>query len=336
MLPGRRCFPKRRVLLVGCGALGTVLAEQLVRAGVGTLRIADRDIVELTNLQRQVLFDEADAREGTPKAIAAAGRLSRINSGIVVDPYVMDLHAGNVEDLAGLQGDKPRVDLILDGTDNVETRYLLNDVSVKHGIPWLYGACVGMAGRMLAIRPPNTPCLRCLFPTPPSPGELPTCDTAGVFSPVAAIVASLQASAAIKMLVGKMDSSEATLYVIDPWQNQFRATSTEGAKRDDCTTCGKRQFEFLDTQAGSLTTSLCGRNSIQIRPPAGQKGVDLRLMADKLTAVGKVEQTPYLVRCQLSEFQNLQLTLFADGRLIVTGLNDPARARSLYARFIGS
>ena len=327
-----------RVLLVGCGALGTVLAEQLARAGVGHLRIVDRDVIELTNLQRQVLFDEQDAAEQTPKAIAAARRLARINSSVTIEPIVCDLHAGNVEELAGLLEtpgpSSPRVDLILDGVDSVETRYLLNDVSVKYNIPWIYGACVGTTGRMMAIRPPTTPCLRCLFPTPPGPGELPTCDTAGVFSPVAAAVASLQSAAAIKLLVGRPEAVAPELVTLDLWDNRLRQISTVDAKRPDCLTCGQRHFEFLEHRGGNTSMSLCGRNAIQVRP-AGRVVVSLAEMAAKLSGVGQIEQTPYLLRCRLAVPAGLMLTLFPDGRLIVQGTTDMDQARSLYARYVG-
>lgn len=338
---GQARLAASRVLLVGCGALGTVMAEQLVRAGVGFLRIVDRDWVELTNLQRQLLFDEQDVREQTPKAIAAARRLGKVNSSVVIEPVVTDLHSGNVEQLitvtpsSGVSDEGNAFDLILDGADSVETRYLLNDVSVKHGIPWIYGACVAMTGRALAIRPPKTACLRCLFPTPPSPGELPTCDTAGVFSPVSAIVASLQTAAAIKLLIGAAEDFP-PLYVLDVWDNFMRAMPTTDSKRSDCPTCGQRRFEFLDHPSGSSTTALCGRNAMQVRPAASNAKIDLPMMARKLSAAGAIETTPYLLRCQLPPPENLKLTLFPDARLIIHGVTDPDRARSIYARYVGA
>ena len=333
---GQRRLADACVLLVGCGALGSVQAEQLVRAGVGRVRIVDRDIVELTNLQRQVLFDETDVREQAPKAIAAARRLAKINSSVAIEPLVRDLHAGNVEQIAGLEGTERKADLILDGTDNVETRYLLNDVAVKHNVPWIYGACVGTVGRVLAVMPPATACLRCLFPEPPGAGELPTCDTAGVFSPVAAVVGSIQTSAALKLLSGQSGAVGDELFVLDLWNNRLRATSTAEMKRDDCPACGLGRFEFLDRPPGGGAVSLCGRNAMQVRPPGGRGGIDLPALAGKLAAVGAVELTPHLVRCSLRDATSLRLTLFADGRLIVQGTNDPIQARSLYARYIGS
>jgi molybdopterin/thiamine biosynthesis adenylyltransferase len=332
---GQARLSAARVLLVGCGALGTVIAEQLVRAGVGTLRIVDRDVVELTNLQRQVLFDESDAKEETPKAVAAAKRLGGINSSVKIEPLVVDLHAGNAEELAGLEAGGVRVDLILDGTDSAETRYLLNDVSVKHGVPWVYGACVGMEGRMMAIRPPGMACLRCIFPEPPAPGELATCDTAGVFSPVAAVVASLQVAAAIKLLTGADHAAGHDLFSLDLWNNRIRTTSTIDAKRADCVACGQRRFQFLEQRGGSASTSLCGRNAIQVRP-AGRVVMDLDVVASKLGSAGVVERTPHLVRCHMNGSEDLRLTVFSDGRLIVQGTSDSDRARSIYARYIGT
>jgi adenylyltransferase/sulfurtransferase len=320
------------VLLVGCGALGCVLADQLVRAGVGSLRIVDRDVVELTNLQRQVLFDEEDARQGVPKAVAAVRRLQRVNSAVRIEPVVADVHAENVEALAGLEPGGRRADLVLDGTDNVETRYLLNDVSVKHGVPWVYGACVGTEGRVMTIRPPETACLRCLFPRPPEAGELPTCDTAGVLGPVAAAVASVQAVAAMKMLTGQMGAVTDVFVRMNLWAGRFRSTSLADAKRGDCLTCGQRRFEFLDGRArGSV--SLCGRNAVQIRPSVSPAAFDLDRIAAKLRTFGQVEQSRYLVRCEL---HGLRLTVFGDGRAIIHGTTDAERARSLYARAIGS
>ena len=322
------------VMLVGCGALGTVIADQLVRAGIGRLRVVDRDLVELTNLQRQVLFDESDARDGLPKAIAAANRLRRVNSDVIIEPHVADVHAANIESLSGLESGGRPVDLILDGTDNVATRYLLNDVSVKHGIPWIYGACVGTEGRCMAIVPPDGPCLRCVFPEPPSPAELPTCDTAGVLAPAAAVVASLQVVAAIRTLLGATRPAEESLIALDVWQGRFKSFKLEHAKKPDCPTCGQRRFEFLEASADGQMTSLCGRNAVQVRSRSDEP-VDLPKMADKLGRSGHVQLTPYLLRCALHEPQSLQLTLFPDGRAIIHGTADLDRARSVYARFIG-
>ena len=327
---GQNKLAAARVLVIGCGALGTVICDQLVRAGVGHLRIADRDIVELSNLQRQVLFDEVDAKQALPKAIAAAQRLRRVNLSVEVEALVVDVHSANIEEIVG-----ERCDLVLDGTDNVETRYLLNDACVKRGVPWIYGACVGTEGRVMAIRPGLTPCLRCVFEQPPAPGDLPTCDTAGVLGPAAALAASLQVVAAIKMLTGNVDAVGRELTTFDVWTNRVRSIDTTDSRRADCPTCGQRRFEFLEQRNGSLTTSLCGRNAVQVRPPAGA-APNASKVADRLSAVGRVEKNAYLLRCHLDDPEGLTLSLFADGRLIVHGTSDPARARSIYARYVGS
>jgi adenylyltransferase/sulfurtransferase len=321
---GQRRLRAARVLVVGCGAIGSVVAEQLARAGVGTLRIADRDVVELTNLQRQVLFDESDAREGLPKAVAAARRLARINADVSIEPHVVDVDGQNVEPLAD------EVQLIIDGTDNVETRYLINDASVKRSIAWVYGACVGTEGRVLSIRPGNGPCLRCIFPDPPHPGELPTCDTAGVLGPAAAVVGAMQAAAAIKLLVGAVEGLD-QMIVLDLWTNRFRSIDTSGAKRAACATCGQRRFELLGHAPRDATARLCGRNAVQVR---GAAPVSLDRLAARLAASARVMRSEHLVRATVDS--GLELTAFPDGRVIVHGTADVARARSIYARFIGS
>jgi molybdopterin-synthase adenylyltransferase len=328
---GQERLANATILLVGCGALGTVIAEQLVRAGVGTLRVCDRDIVETTNLQRQVLFDESDAKAGTPKAVAAAQRLERINSNGRIDPRVIDVHSGNIEDLIQARDGMPRADVILDGTDNAEVRYLINDAAIKHEIPWVYGGCVGTSGRVMAIIPGRTPCLRCLFPEAPTAGELQTCDTAGVLAPAAAIVASLQVVAAMKILLGHEAPHE--LISLDLWPSRIQTVSTVGGRRDDCPACGLRQFEFLN-RAASGTTSLCGRDAIQVLPTAPGH-LDPQHIASRLATAGKVELTPHLVRCTLSE-SGLALTVFPDGRAIIKGTTDSAVARSVYARYVGA
>jgi molybdopterin/thiamine biosynthesis adenylyltransferase len=321
---GQARLAKSRAVLIGCGALGCVIADQLVRGGVGHVRIVDRDVVEQTNLQRQVLFDEADARDGVPKAVAAANRLRAINSDVLIEPLVRDLHAGNAEEIIGS-------DLILDGTDNAETRYLLNDVAVKHHFPWVYGACVGTEGRMMAIRPGQTPCLRCLFPVPPAPGSLPTCDTTGIFGPVAAIVASMQATAAIQLLIGATPVNQ--LLTIEGWRCRFHATALEGPS-DSCPACSARRFDYL-AQRNRVPVALCGRNAVQVQPAAGG-AFAFDAVAAKLASVGPVERTPHLLRCTLKDPGELRLTLFADGRMIVYGVTDFDRARSIYARYIGA
>lgn len=336
---GQERLSASRVLLVGCGALGSSIAEQLARAGVGFIRIADRDIVELTNLQRQVLFDEEDARQSLPKAIAAANRLRQINSTLTIDPQVVDVDSDNIETLLQPPTPDPRppaalVDLVLDGTDNVQTRYLLNDACVKHGIPWVYGACVGAEGRVMAICP-GGPCLRCVFPQPPDPLQLATCDTAGVLGPVASIVGSLQALAAIKLLSGHGNALADELLSLDLWSNRIRAVSLADAKREDCPACGRRQFQFLESPNRDLTAKLCGRNAVQVRTGATGSAPALAQVARRLQSAGEVRAWAYMVRCTLRE-GGLTLTVFADGRVIVAGTPDPVRATSVVARYLGS
>jgi adenylyltransferase/sulfurtransferase len=235
--------------------------------------------------------------------------------------------------LAGLANAGPRVDVILDGTDNVETRYLINDVAVKHGVPWVYGACVGTEGRVLAVEPSRTPCLRCIFTTPPGPGELPTCDTAGVLGPVAAVVGALQATAAMRLLVGEPARA---MIALDGWGGRFRTIDVSNERRDDCLCCAQRRFEFLERRSAGGTTSLCGRDAIQVTP-GGVATLDLKALAAKLgSAAGDVEATAFFLRCRLAEPAGLQLTLFADGRLIVKGTTSADVARSVYARYVGN
>ena len=317
-----------RVLIIGCGALGTVVADQLARAGTGHLRIADRDIVELTNLQRQVLFDEEDARRELPKAIAAARRLGKVNSSITIESLVVDVHPQNIEELmAG-------VDLVIDGTDNVETRYLINDAAVKLNQPWIYGACVGMEGRAMAIVPGQTPCLGCIFPEPPGAGELPTCDTAGVLGAASAIVGAYQSALAIRLLVAGATQVASELLVIDVWQGRFKTLATKDARREDCPACALRRFGYLNARREGAV-SLCGRNAVQVRAAPGT-GLDLAAMTDRLASAGRTQQTAWFVRCRLDDPKDVSLTVFADGRVLIHGVTDLGRARSIAARYVGS
>jgi adenylyltransferase/sulfurtransferase len=321
---GQQRLAAARVLLIGCGALGSTIADQLVRAGIGNLTLVDRDIVELTNLQRQTLYDERDASEQTPKAIAAANRLRAVNSSIQITPLVTDVHPGNVEELLD-------ADLILDGTDNVQTRYLINDAAVKHGIPWVYGGAVGMEGRVMTVRPGVTPCLRCVYPNPPSAADLPTCDTAGVLGPGATIVGAFQAIEAIKILVGL--EAMGSLLTFDFWTCRSRVVSI--LERDPaCSCCGQGNFEFLHAISGDAVT-LCGRNAVQVRP-AGNAELSLDRLAERLARAGDVRRNPYFVKCVLSDPAGVVLTVFPDSRALVQGVNDLARAKSIYARFVGA
>jgi molybdopterin-synthase adenylyltransferase len=329
---GQRKLSAARVLLVGCGALGSQVAEILVRSGVGNLRIVDRDLVEWSNLQRQVLFDERDAREETPKAIAAGRRLREINSAVSVQPMVCDANAGNIGELA--EG----MSLIVDGTDNVATRYMLNDYSVKHGIPWVYGGCVGVTGRVMGFYPGVTGCLRCVFPEPPNAANLPTCDTAGVLGPAAAMVGAMQVSTAMRIIVDGESAAQNSrgLLILDAWDGEFRYLPSAAKPQADCPCCGRREFPYLSTAGEDFTTTLCGRNAVQVVRPRDFGTLDLSEIVRRFASVGSVSQTPYFVRCHLREPDGVELTAFPDGRLLVRGMTDSIRAKSLYARFIGS
>ena len=435
------------VLLIGVGALGGTIADQLVRAGIGRLRLVDRDLVDWTNLHRQVLFSEQDARDATPKAIAAAARLAAVNSDVALDPLVLDVHSANIEQLAGfppetatatatglasrgrqspgLSTPRPdplrpgqsgvthkfgeasplscplplgvgvgrglprqadsllrldtlpnlpigglspttpfRADLILDGTDNAETRYLINDLAVKHGIPWIYGACVGVEGRIMPILPGRGPCLRCIFPQSPRSGELATCDTAGVLGPAAAVVAALQASLAIRILASDgsdgwsalrtgPSSTVGTDAVIassssppnqDPihllslnaWTLRVHTLDVTNARQPDCPACGLRRFDFLSLPLEINAATLCGRRAVQVRSGLATSTLDLAEIARRLASAGQVQALPYLVRCKLTDSPQITLSIFADGRTVVDGTTDIAQARSLVARYVGA
>jgi molybdopterin/thiamine biosynthesis adenylyltransferase len=325
---GQERVSRSRVLLIGCGALGSVIAEQLVRAGVGFLRICDRDLVEPTNLQRQVLFDEADAAAETPKVVAAVKRLRAINSTIELDGRLMDVHSGNIEELI------ERMDLILDGTDNVETRYLINDVAVKHSIPWVYGACVGMVGRVMGILPGTGPCLRCVFEQPASAGELETCETAGVLGSASGIVASMQVVTALKILLGRPVEEVSRLITLDVWEGRCKTIECASGRRADCPACGRRHFEFLDRAGAGLAAVLCGRGAVQVRP-AARTVLDLDEVQRRLSQSCEVRRSEYFLRCRIVE-PKVELTVFPDGRALVHGTGELSVARSVYARYIGT
>jgi adenylyltransferase/sulfurtransferase len=313
-----------RVVLIGCGANGTVMANTLARAGVGTLVIADRDFVELGNLQRQVLFDEDDVARGTPKAIAAAEKLRRVNSSIKIDSVVADVNAENVEEL--IDG----ATLVMDGTDNFETRFLINDACVKHNLPWIYAGAVASYGMTMTIVPHQTACLRCLFNHEPPPGTLPTCDTAGVIGPIVGVMASIASAEAIKFLV-RGGTRNAGLVNVDLWENTFDSFTV--ARRDDCVACGQRKFEYLaGERGGSMTAFLCGRNAVQVNPGRGHS-LNLASLATRLRGVGKVSVNEYLLKLSVG---NYELTIFPDARTIVKGTDDATVARSVYAKYVGA
>ncbi len=322
---GQEKLLKSRVLIVGSGALGCAHAETLARAGVGFLRVVDRDFVESSNLQRQTLFSEADAKERLPKAIAAKNRLAAINSEIEVEAIVADVNFSNIENFV------EDCDLILDGTDNFQTRYLINDACVKLQKTWIYGAAVSSYGATMTIMPNETACLRCIFEEMPPVGSAPTCDTTGVIQPIIQSVSAIQTTEALKILTGDFAALHQTLLQIDVWQNDWRKIKI-GSPNADCECCGRKNFEFLDAETSEFSAVLCGRNAVQIAPP---KPVDLDLptLATRLEPFGAVKQNEYLLRLNVGEFE---LTVFKDARAIVRGTDDISTARSIYAKFIGS
>lgn len=325
---GQRRLLTSKVLLCGCGALGTVLAETLARAGVGFLRIVDRDFVEYSNLQRQILFDESDVREQLPKAIAAARKIERINSDVTVEPIVADVDYTNIRRLA--EG----VDLILDGTDNFEVRFLINDCSLETGIPWVYAGCISSHGQSMPIFPNETACLRCLIDSPPDPGSSETCDTAGILGPTVNVIASLQAMTALKILAGRRDAVALSLTMIDVWEGTLRQMSVADLRdRANCPACKHGERIWLSGRQGSQTTVLCGRNAVQVRPLHAAQLV-LPEMALKLQSVGAVTANHFLLRLKLSQ-PDYEITLFSDGRAIIKGTDDVGVARAVYSRYIG-
>ena len=323
---GQKKLLNSRVLLVGCGALGAAHAEKLARAGVGRIRIVDRDFVEFTNLQRQTLYNEADAEQRLPKAIAARRRIAEINSEIEVEAIVADINRSNVE------GFIKDCDLILDGTDNFQTRYLLNDACVKHEKTWIYGAAVSAYGATMTIIPKKTPCLRCIFDAMPDAGSAPTCETSGVIMPIILSVAAVQVAEALKILTGNFGALHRSLMQIDVWQNDWRKIKLS-APSADCETCARSNFEFLDGENQELSTTLCGRDAVQILPQKNSAPIDLMRLAERLKNIAEVKQNEYLIRLNVDD---CELTIFQDARAIVRGTDDATKARAIYAKYVGS
>ncbi|MCA9290629.1 MAG: ThiF family adenylyltransferase [Phycisphaerales bacterium] len=353
---GQRRIRAAHVLVVGCGALGTAIADGLARAGVGTLTIVDRDFVEITNLQRQVLFDETDVASGLPKAEAARRKLARINHEVVVHAHVADFNHRNAARLAA------GAEVIVDGLDNFETRYLLNDLAVRDGRPYVYGGAVATTGLSMTVLPwpgagagagtgagrggaawgasESTPCLRCVFPEAPPPGSSPTCDTAGVLGPAVTMVAAHQVAQTLKLLVGRVDAVDRGLLSLDVWTNVVQRFDVSGARNPDCECCGARTFAYLDGRAGSGATTLCGREAVQITPAADHR-LDLAGIAAQLAAHGTFTVNEFLVRGVLRDERGgsgapVELTVFPDGRAIVKGITDVDAARAVYARYVGA
>ena len=319
---GQTRLAAARVAIVGCGATGSALASLLARAGVGYLRIIDRDYVEPSNLQRQMLFDESDAAESLPKAIAAARRIRGFNSQIVVEPHATDLVPDNAADLLG------NVQLILDGTDNFETRYLINDYAVSEKLPWIYAAGVGSYAVTMNVLPGETACLACIFPDSPK-GMVETCDTSGILNSAVNLVASIATTEAMKLIVGARNQLRRTLLSYDVWSNEHAQVST-ARPRDGCRACQQRDFVHLEGE-GRPPISMCGRNSVQIHER--QRPIDFDEITRRLTPHGTVKHNEFVLKFWHDPYE---LTLFPDGRAIIKGTNDPAIARSLYARYVGA
>ena len=321
-MEGQRKLSQSSVLVVGCGALGSTLASTLVRAGIGFVCIVDRDVLELNNLQRQVLFDEDDVAAGLPKAEAAVSKLRKINSNVRVEGHVTDVTPKNIESLMA------DVSLVLDATDNFESRYVINDAAVKHGVPWIYGGVIGMTGMTMNVIPGKGPCLRCVFPTAPPAGSFPTCETAGVLNTIPAVIASIQATEALKILCGAQPSLQ--MVYVDIWKQSFRQMAV--TRDDNCPACALRNFDYLSTEETAWTTTLCGRNAVQITP-AGDTTLELEKLSLDLATMGEVMFNGSVLRFVVNDHEIL---LFPDGRAMVNGTDDEKLARSLYARYVGS
>jgi len=319
---GQERLASAATLVVGSGALGSIHAELLARAGVGRIVIADRDIPEMHNLQRQMLFDEADVEARTPKATAAARKLRRINSSIAIEEQVTDVTSENIEKL--LKG----ADIVLDGTDNFDTRYLINDACVKLSKPWIYGGVLGTGGMMMPIEPGKGPCLRCVMPDPPDAVSMPNCETNGVLNTVVMTVAAMQVTEALRILLGH-SGLEHSLRMIDLWSGEY--SSVKITRETDCPACGRRKFDFLDTIRGARTTVFCGRNAVQVSP-GGIQETSLENLAKKLEGMGTVRMNGILLE---AEMEGHRMIVFPDGRVLVMGTTDPALARTLVARYVG-
>ena len=327
-IEGQQRLADSTALLIGCGALGSMIATTLCRAGVGTLRIVDRDFLETSNLQRQFLFDEQDVESGLPKAIAAKQRLEKINRNVSIEAFVEDVDAQNIRSLT--QG----VGVVVDGTDNFETRFLINDICVSESIPWVYGGCLGADGQSMTIVPGQSACLNCLMlDGPPPPGTSETCDSYGVLGPIIGAIASVQSMEAIKILSGNIDAVSKKLTVFGLWNNEVRSMDVQNLRdKVDCPTCKGNNFQWLSGTRGSQSAILCGRNAVQLSFEK-REAFNLNDLATRLKPLGKVEQNAFLVRFHIDEFS---ITAFPDGRAIISGTEEIPVARKLYAQYLGS
>lgn len=323
---GQARLARSCAVMIGCGALGAVQAETLARAGIGKLILVDRDFVEESNLQRQIMFEESDARERLPKAIAARRRIARVNSDIQIESMVTDVNFKNIEEIIA------DADVVLDGTDNFETRFLINDACVKMNKAWIYGAAVGSYGLTMTVLPHETPCLRCVLEAMPEPGTGETCDTAGVLMPIISIIASIQATEAIKLLTGQKEKLHRSLLRVDVWDFQMNKMSLANfAGQSDCPVCAQNEFEFLRGAGRQVAVSLCGRNAVQIAQ-SGSSKIDFKSLAERLKPLGEVAFNDFLLRFRVEDYD---ITVFRDARSIIKGTNDINIARGVYARYIG-
>lgn len=321
---GQRRLGKARVSVIGAGALGSVSANLLVRAGVGTVRVIDRDFVEMDNLQRQVLYDEKDVAENLPKAVAAQRKLQKINSEIKIEAEVADINSGSIKRLL------EKSDVIIDGTDNFETRFLINDYSLQSKIPWIYGGAVRTEGMSYVILPGDGPCLRCLFGSAPDPGAAQTCDQVGILAPMAHLISSFQAIEAIKILAGHMEAVDRELWKVDLWSRQFKAISVEKFKSEPCAGCSNKEYPYLEKKMGTRAVALCGRNAVQVFTQDAD--IDLKSLASRLAKQTEVQFNDYLLKCKAAPYE---ITVFPNGRAIIKGTEDTGQAKSLYAKYIG-
>lgn len=320
---GQEKLADSRALVVGCGALGTVICNNLTRMGIGSLVIVDRDFIERDNLHRQILFDEDDITQNLPKAVAAARKLQRINPQVKIDAHVTDINSDNILEM--MNG----VNCVIDGTDNFETRYLINDACWKLGIPWIYGGVTGTGGMFYTFYPPETPCLRCFMPEPPALGETETCDTVGVMPTAVSIAASFETTEAIKILTGQQNERVKKMVRFDAWDASWISFGL--AKNPECPLCRHNHYDFLDANLTTKTVSLCGRNAMQIIP-AKKTEIDFAALAKRLSQSGKVEYNDYILKFTVDD---IEISLFKDSRAIIKGLTDEAAVRTVFSKYIG-
>ena len=319
---GQEKIRNAKIAVIGCGALGGIIANNLVRAGVGKIKIVDRDLVEIGNLQRQILYDEEDVKNRIPKAIAAKKRLERINSEVKVEAMVIDVNPENIEELI------KDFDIVLDGTDNFETRFIINDACLKNGIPWIYGAVIGSAGSTMTIIPEKTPCLRCIIEQIPHPGSLPTCDTMGVLNTIPSVIASIQTTEAFKIIL-KRKTLNKELIIVDLWFNSFEKINIE--KKKNCPSCVQKIYPALEGEEISHAVTLCGRNAVQIVPKRKIK-ISFEKLKNKLESLGEIKYNEFVLSFKNPEYEFI---VFPDGRTIIKGTTDISIAKSLFARYLG-